>query len=233
MELISSPTGTIINVHSAVWWITIANILYLASYSVHDILWLRILTVVAAALLIPYYALQPVPLLDAIGWNALFIAINIYWIIRLMIERRPVYLTPDEARLRVLSFPSLTPREARDLYAMGSWDDVAPGTSLVSHDNAQGWFSVILRGVADVMHRGIKITELGEGQFVGGIDVQAASNVDIDVLVRLRARVMCFPRKQLQAFLSNRPDVDLALERSVGLEVRRLLDVSLSKLDGA
>jgi hypothetical protein len=231
MESISTPTGMIIDMHSAIWWITIANILYLASYTVHDILWLRILTVVAASLLIPYYALQPVPLVDAIAWNALFIAINIYWIIRLMIERRPVHLSPDEARLRVLSFPSLTPREARDLYALGSWDDVAAGTSLVSHDNTQGLFSVILRGVADVMHRGIKITELGEGQFVGGIDLQAASNVDIDVLVRLRVRVMCLPRRQLQAFLSNRPDVALALERSVGLELQRVLDVSLSKLD--
>jgi len=43
-------------------WITGANLLYLASYSVRDILWLRILTIVAAVLLIPYYYLQAVPL---------------------------------------------------------------------------------------------------------------------------------------------------------------------------
>ena len=69
-------------------WIDVANVLYLASYSVRDILWLRLLTVVASLLLIPYYAMQPVPLAPAIAWNVVFIAINTYWIIKLLIERR-------------------------------------------------------------------------------------------------------------------------------------------------
>lgn len=219
------------SMHNANVWITIANTLYLASYSVHDILWLRMLTVVAAFLLIPYYALQPVPLVAAISWNALFIAINAYWIVRLIIERQPVHLSPDEARLRVLSFPSLTPREARNLYEMGAWDDVDAGASLVHHDNRQGRFSVILRGVADVMHRGIKIAELGEGQYVGEIDLRSGTAVDLDVLMRTRARVMCWPRDRLQAFIKNRPDVALALQRSVGIVVGRLLGATLSKLD--
>ena len=50
-------------------WITGANLLYLASYSVRDILWLRILTIAAAVLLIPYYYLQSQPLWIAISWN--------------------------------------------------------------------------------------------------------------------------------------------------------------------
>src|SRR4029077_11212336 len=183
-----------VSMHDAMLWITIANLLYLASYSVHDILWLRILTVAAASLLIPYYALQPVPLIAAISWNVLFIAINVYWIVRLIIERRPVHFSPDEARLRALSFPSLTPREARNLYATGTWDDIEPGASVVRHDNSQGKFSVILRGVADVTHRGIKVAELGEGQFVGGIDLRAGDTIDIDVLMRTQARVMCWPQ---------------------------------------
>ncbi|HEY3674522.1 MAG TPA: hypothetical protein VGK84_00865, partial [Candidatus Tumulicola sp.] len=110
-------------------WLTVSNVLYLASYSVRDILWLRILSVVAGLLLIPFYAMQVVPLSAAIVWSVIFIAINLYWIVRLMIERRPVHFTPDEARLRKLSFPSLTPQEARDLYATGVWDDVVAGAS--------------------------------------------------------------------------------------------------------
>lgn len=98
-------------------WITVANAIYLASYTVRDILWLRVLTVAAATMLIPYYAMQMVPLRMSIGWNVVFIIINCYWIVRLLIERRPVHFTPDEARLRELSFPSLTLREARDLFA--------------------------------------------------------------------------------------------------------------------
>lgn len=212
-------------------WLTVSNVLYLASYSVRDILWLRVLSVVAGSLLIPYYAMQTVPLSAAIAWSVVFILMNLYWIVRLLIERRPVHFTPDEARLRKLSFPSLTPQEARDLYAAGAWDDVAAGASLVEHDRSSNRFSVILRGDADVIYRGAKITQLGEGQFVGVIDLHADSTPDIDVLLQTAARVMCWPRERLQAFLANRPDVALALQRSVGFELQKILDTTLSELE--
>ena len=67
-----------------------ANILYLISYAVRDILWLRILTVVAASILIAYFWLLPEPLYTVVYWNLLFTGINIYWVTRLMLERRPV-----------------------------------------------------------------------------------------------------------------------------------------------
>ncbi len=70
-----------------------ANVLYLASYSVRDILWLRILTVVAALFLIGYFYFRADPLLAAIYWNLLFIALNLFWIGRLLWERRPIKLS--------------------------------------------------------------------------------------------------------------------------------------------
>lgn len=211
-------------------WITAANSIYLASYTVRDILWLRVLTVAAATMLIPYYAMQMVPLRLSIGWNVVFIIINCYWIVRLIIERRPVHFSPDEARLRVLSFPSLTPREARDLYAMGAWVDIPPHASLTVHDRNDHKFSVILRGDCDVLYHGAMISQLGEGQFVGGIDLEAEVVGDLDVVTRNATRVMCWPRRTLQAFIARRPDVALALERSIGFELQRILDTTLTKL---
>lgn len=211
-------------------WLTGANVLYLASYAVRDILWLRVLTVVAAAALIPYYLLQVIPLRAAIEWNAVFILLNCYWIVRLIIERRPVHLTPDEARLREISFPSLTPREASELYATGMWEDVAPSTSVIVHDRDRHKFSVILRGDSDVLYQGTTISQLGEGQFVGVLDVQAEKGSDIDVIARSAMRVMCWRRETLTAFMTKRPDVALALERSIGFELQRILDTALAKI---
>lgn len=215
--------------NSAVW-LNAANVLYLLSYAVRDILWLRILTVVAAALLIPYYAMQVVPLEAAIEWNVVFIAINFYWIVRLIIERRPVHLTADEGRLRELSFPSLTAREARDLYAKGIWVDLAPKTSVIVHDRDSHRFSVILRGDSDVLYQGATISQLGEGQFVGVLDLQADGLNDLDVVTRTAMRVMCWPQDTLRAFMAKRPDVALSLERSIGFELQRILDTALAKL---
>lgn len=213
-----------------IFWITAGNVLYLVSYSVRDILWLRTLTVVGALLLLPYYVLQPVVPLAPIGWSAIFIAINAAWIVVLVVERRPVRLDADEMQLRELSFPSLTAREARNLFASGSWEDIEAGDSIVVHDNRSGRFSVILRGCANVVYHGTTIAELGAGQFVGTID-RRAELAPIDVVVSDRVRIKCWPRDRLLSFMASRPDVQLALERSVGLQVHRLLDKTLLQLD--
>ena len=70
------------------YFINIANILYLLSYFVRDILWLRVLTVVAALCLIPYFYFRATPIMPVIYWNGFFIVLNIYWIFRLLAERR-------------------------------------------------------------------------------------------------------------------------------------------------
>lgn len=205
-------------------WLTTANVLYLASYLVHDILWLRVLSIIGAAFIIEYYYLQPTPLTAAIAWNIGFCAINAVWIARLIFARRPVHLTDDEEHLREIAFPSLTRRETLNLYGLGTWENVPPGASLVEHDRRGARFSVIFSGTAVVTHRGITVAQLGEGQFIGDIDRRADERADMDVVVRTPTRVMCWRRAILQAFLDKRPDVALALERSVGLQLRRLLD---------
>jgi hypothetical protein len=90
---------------------------------VRDILWLRILTVVAAACLIPYFYFRPEPLMTPIYWNLVFTALNIYWICRLLLERLPVKLSADEQRLCELVFRTMTPREMMTLLKLrtASW----------------------------------------------------------------------------------------------------------------
>jgi CRP-like cAMP-binding protein len=210
-------------------WITAANVLYLVSYSVRNILWLRILAGLAALLLIPYYLMQASPLFDAIAWNALFASINAFWVVRLALEQRPVQLTPDESVLRAIAFPSLSTREASKLFALGRWDVVAPGDSLVRHDLELSRLSVILSGTADVRFRGQVVGTLEDGQFVGAID-RNARQLDLDVVVRREARVICWPRETLDAFFRSRPDTALALERALGYELRRIINNAMPHL---
>ena len=68
--------------------INAANVLYLISYFVRDILKLRILTVVAASCLIAYFYSQPEPLMACVYWNLFFVIQNLAWIVRLLVQRR-------------------------------------------------------------------------------------------------------------------------------------------------
>ncbi len=151
------------------YFINIANILYLFSYLVRDILWLRILTVIAASCLIPYFYFRPEPLMTAIYWNLLFTALNFYWIVRLILERRPVRLAGNHLRLYQLVFRCLTPREMLQLLKLGRWESAEAEECFISQGSELGRLMVICAGRACVIKDGKTVEELGDGQFIGGI----------------------------------------------------------------
>jgi hypothetical protein len=71
----------------------IANMLYLASYFMQDILRLRALTITAATCLAGYFYLQPEPHMTVVCWNLFFVALNVVQIARLLAARRRVQAT--------------------------------------------------------------------------------------------------------------------------------------------
>ena len=64
-----------------------ANILYLFSYMVRDILHLRLLTIVAACCLVAYFYNQPEPLITVVCWNVFFVGLNALQLVRIARER--------------------------------------------------------------------------------------------------------------------------------------------------
>ena len=68
--------------------IYIANGLYLASYMMKDILRLRLLTTIAACVLVAYFYFRPEPMMTVVCWNQFFVALNIYQITGIARERR-------------------------------------------------------------------------------------------------------------------------------------------------
>jgi len=57
--------------------IYIANSLYLTSYLVRNMLYLRMLSVSAALCLVGYFASLPEPLVTVIAWNLVFVFLNL------------------------------------------------------------------------------------------------------------------------------------------------------------
>ena len=67
--------------------VTLANTLYVVAYFTTNLLRLRVLTVSAAACLAIYFYNQPVPMLNVVGWNLFFIALNLVQITRILKRR--------------------------------------------------------------------------------------------------------------------------------------------------
>ena len=156
-----------------------ANILYLASYSVRDILWLRILTVVGMCMCIPYYVAEGV--MPPVYWHVAFVAINLYHIVRLFIERKPIVLSEIESFIREHAFPNLTPHQVRRIVSDGEWKTYVTGQQVVQEDAELESLILLYAGRVKVKSNNTTIAHLGAGQFVGEMSFLAGGRATADV----------------------------------------------------
>lgn len=87
--------------------IHVANILFMVGFAVRDVLLLRIIFVTGSFFAVGFYLQQSPPLLSSVGWSVVYVSIHAYWILRILRERRPVVLRPEEETLYQLVFGSL------------------------------------------------------------------------------------------------------------------------------
>jgi len=101
------------------------------SYWVRDEIWLRSLLILSFATGLIYNALPPVgPLWLVLFWLAVYVVINVFRISTKLAETRNVKLNEEEAELRETVFPEFTPVEFAKLMRIGTWKNVAVGTTL-------------------------------------------------------------------------------------------------------
>ena len=196
--------------------IHVANVLYLFSYLVKDILWLRLLTVVAGSVLLAYYVLLPVPLWAAIGWNVVFLAINLRQIHVLLLERRPVRLTPDELRLHQLAFRSLSQREFAKLLRLAHWENVVADQRFVSKGQPLDRIMVIADGRACVQIAGAPGVELRPGCFVGEMSFLTGQTPNADVVATEPTRLVTWPQSELRTFLGRDAELRAIVQMAIG-----------------
>ena len=196
-----------------------ANVLYLFSYLVKDILWLRVLTVVAAGSLLPYFYFRAEPMMAPIYWNAFFIAINIYHIQRLLFERRPVRLALEEQELYQQRFRPLTPREFVKLVGAGRWTRYGSGEELVAERSEPDRVLVIASGRAVVSRAGREVAALGPGSFVGEMSFITGEPASASVAAAEPLRVVEWSAASLRRVLDKNPSVQSAMQLIFGTDL--------------
>ena len=203
--------------------VDLANITYVISYSVRDVLWLRIFAVLGGTMLLPYYYLQPTPLMVPIYWGIGFIALNLFWVTLLILERRPVKLTDEEQRLYRLVFRTLTPREMLKLLKLARWEDKAAGEVLVQEGEPLLRLSIIVSGKAAVHKDGQQVGELFEGQFVGDVSFMIDQIAPVTIIASEPVRQVSWHRDELRKFLKNKKELQAALQLIMGINLGLLL----------
>ncbi len=216
------------DIHALNYLVHFSNILLVVSYSVRDILWLRWFAVAAALTNIPYFILQDTVLWPPVLWALVFTAINLYQIVRIYLERRPVVLSQDEQKLYDLGFRSLRPREFVSLSLVGEWKDAEPGERVVTEGEPVSSLSIPITGSADVHRRGERIGALTPGHIIGTALALTGEPSPIEVTFTEPARYMRWSLPSLRRFMDTRPDLRVTLQGLVNRDLAGKLERLMS-----
>ena len=207
------------NSFNPTYFLHAANVVLLAAYSVRDILWLRLLAVASALIAIPYFALQPAPLWEPIGWSSVFAAINLFQSWRLFVERRPVKLTPEEEEVRRLVFKHLPSRKVLQVLGLGTWITVGAGERMMECGKCPQAISLIVRGTVRVKRNDGVLGDLVAGNLVGSVLQLSGAAAEVDAVAIEPVRALCWELETLERYLSANPEVRIVLQRHLALDL--------------
>jgi len=222
-----------VNIPVTEYLVHFSNILMLVAYSVRDILWLRWFAVAAALTNIPYFLVRPQKLWPPVVWALVFTAINLFQIVRIYLERRPVKLSEDEQKLYDLGFTSLRPREFVSLLLAGEWKNATVGEKVLSEGEPVSSICIAISGTVHVRQRDEDLADLEPGHIIGTGLALTGDPSPVDASFTEVARYMCWPLHDLRRFVDSRPDLRVTLQRLVNNDLARKLEASLRIRPGA
>jgi hypothetical protein len=200
-------------------WFHLANVLYVVSYLVTDIMWLRALAVMGGLSSLTWTLTTPTPSMTFIGWTLVYNTINMVQIARLWHERRPIRLHAEEQALYAATFRTLTPREFQRLLAVGTWQEAPAQAVLIQEGASPGRVLVLVSGRAAVKVHGREVAALHPGQFAGEMSFLTGAPTTAAVEVVEPARFVSWATPDLERFLGKHPPLRAALQVVLGRDL--------------
>lgn len=213
------------------WQDWIGNVCYLIlalSYGVSSIYWLRGLAIVALGLESVYFFFgSDTPLWVGIGWNSIFIAMNLLQLALLLHRRMLVRIDEEERLLHGGLFSELPLPDFHRLLRLGRWRDVPEDTRLAVQDQPVADVMVLISGAARVEVDGKLVALLQPGNFVGEMSFLTKGNAMADVTTVGPTRLFCVEKEKLQSLFQGSAEINTAFHRIVGQDlVRKLMSAS-------
>lgn len=195
-------------------------VLLAASYLVTDMYLLRVLAVAALGLEAVYFVFgADSPLWVGIGWNALFVLINVVQLVRLTRDRARSRLSDEEHVLHQGLFSELDKVQFKRLVAGGEWRDVPAGTLLTRERNPVDAITVMVTGIAQVEVGSKTIALLRAGAFVGEMSLLTGENASATVTTLVPSRLFVLAKSRLESFMKSDSSVLSAMHRAIGRDL--------------
>ena len=200
------------------------------SFLVKDILYLRLVSVVASLFSVLYNFYIPVePMWIAIGWNIIFILLNLYHVAVIIYEKRPVDMTDKEKELYETMFKGLTPVEFLKITKVAEWKKFNTPLPIITQGKPVKDLILIYNGTVDVLVNDNKVAELKDGQFVGEMSFLTEKPATATCRVEHNAECLVWPQKDFKDLLKRNPSLYFTIQSLLSEQVSNNLVSSSQK----
>ena len=204
----------------------ISYLLIAISYWLTDIFWLRVVAVVGLSLEILYFWHSGGDLRTGMGWDLIFIAINLYQLYRLVKDRLSLRLPEADRDLLRSVFTGLDDPQIARLLIAGEFCDFAGGTTLAAENEALDRIFFVCSGRARVMIGGREVSHLEKGSFVGEVAFLTDKPATATVIAEGDMRALAFGRGELRQFFEKETEVAGLIYQLLGRELANKIKVS-------
>ena len=183
------------------------------SFLVKDILWLRVVSILASLFSVLYNFYIPAePMWLAINWNFVFIGLNLYHIAVIIYEKRPIKMAPKDKELYETLFKELSTVEYLKISKVAEWKKYKSGEMIIRQEHLVPDLILIYNGTVDVAVDGEKVAELKEGQFVGEMSFLTEKSATADCLVKHDSECLVWKQKEFKELLKRNPSLYYSIQ---------------------
>ena len=177
-------------------------LLQLFALLARDVLWLRGILVAAQSVLAFYAWTQG--LWPYVFWNALFVTINIWWVMKLLRERAAVELPEELKPIHEKHFAALSQPEFLRIWLEGA-RRTERDVQLVRQGTRPDALYFLLRGEVAVRQKTRDLAHLGVGDFVAEMSLLTGEPTTADVLAMGEIEYMEWPAEKLARVRKTNP----------------------------
>ena len=200
------------------------------SFLVKDILYLRILSILASLFSVLYNFYIPVePMWLAINWNIIFVLVNIYHIAVIIYEKRPVKMSSKEKELYETMFRGLSPVEFLKITKVAEWKEYKSPLPIITQGKPVKDLILIYNGLVDVIVNDKKVAELKDGQFVGEMSFLTEKPATATCKVAHTTECLVWPQKDFKDLLKRNPSLYFTIQSLLSEQVSNNLVTSSQK----
>lgn len=209
--------------------INLSYLLFLVGFALKDILWLRIVIIIAASVdIIGRAWLAPEPLISDIIWCGLDVVVNGYQLFMIILERKSLKFTIEERKLKEMAFALLDDVHYRRLLDIGKHEEYPIGVHLTREGMPVENLLVIIHGVAKVVVQGTTVSFVRSGNFAGEMSFLSGNNASADVITETSLDVITWRKDDLRELIEKDDTFRMQLNTIFSADLIEKLNVNNS-----